>query len=74
VKVEFHFGTGGLDEKNYYISEFYPTYRDIEEIIDIEIVPFGLSRVFEDENGNYTFWCPNGQNECLGNKIHVSLA
>ena len=73
VQIEFHYQTGDTSVKKYFVEELYPSYRDIEEIIDLEIVPFGQTEVVRGDDGNYTFTCPNGPNECIGNKIHVSL-
>ena len=50
----------------------YPAYRAIEEIMELDFVPFGQSRVFQNENGDYTFECDHGDDECYGNLIHVS--
>ena len=72
VQIEFHYQTGDTSVRDYILKELYPSYRSIEEIIDIDIVPFGQTNVTEDGSGNYTFTCPNGPNECIGNLIHVS--
>ncbi len=73
MKVELHYVTGGSADQQYVINELYKSYRDVEEIVDLEIVPFGLSSVIKGDDGNYTFTCPNGPNECIGNRIHVSF-
>ena len=74
VQLEFHYQTGDTKVRDYVINELYPSYRVVEEIIDLEIVPFGQTVAVREDDGNYTFTCPNGPNECIGNKIHVSLA
>ncbi len=75
MKVEVHYSTGissTTNDRNFFLTNLYPTYRNIKEIVNLEIVPFGLTTVTGDD-GNYNFTCPTGQNECMGNRIHVSL-
>lgn len=72
VKVEFHYQTGDSSVRDYVVEELYPSYRSIEEIIDLEVVPIGETQVVRGDDGLYNLTCPNGQNECDGNKIHVS--
>jgi hypothetical protein len=72
VKVEAHYSSGDSTRNNqqFVRDVLYPAYRNVEEIVDLEIVPFGQTEVTEVD-GNYTFTCPNGPNECTGNLIHV---
>jgi hypothetical protein len=73
VKLQFHYQTGDLSVKNYVLDELYPSYRDIEEIFDLELIAFGETTFTKDDSDKYVFTCPNGDNECIGNKIHVSI-
>ncbi len=75
MNLEVHYSTGlssTRNDRDFFLTNLYPTYRNIEEIINIEIVPFGLT-TFTETGGHYVFTCPNGPDECTGNRIHVSL-
>jgi len=65
--------TGGSADLKYVTEQLYRSYRDIEEIMELEVVPFGLSDAIKGDDGNYSFSCTNGPNECIGNRIHVSF-
>ncbi len=76
MNVEVHYSAGissTTNDRDFFLTNLYPTYRSIEEIINLEIVPFGLTTFTVDDSGNYNFTCPTGPNECIGNRIHVSL-
>ncbi len=75
MNLEVHYSTGissTRSDRDFFLTNLYPTYRNVEEIINLEIVPFGLT-TFTVVDGNYIFTCPTGPDECLGNRIHVSL-
>ena len=71
VKVQFHYSALDYKVENYAQNELYPTYRGLEEIIDLQLVPYGLTEILENDSGNATLICPNGADECLANRIHV---
>ncbi|HEY6437306.1 MAG TPA: hypothetical protein VIY47_12010, partial [Ignavibacteriaceae bacterium] len=59
MSLEAHYSTGISSTRNdrdfvFFLTNLYPTYRNIEEIINIEIVPFGQT-TFTVVDGHYTF-------------------
>lgn len=73
VKVQFHYSSLDKHVQAYVLEELYPHYRLLEEIIDLDVVPFGLTEVLSQKDGNYTFICPHGIDECHVNLIHACL-
>lgn len=73
VKVVFHYSAQNAKAQDYVISELYPHYRNLEEIIDLDVVPFGLMEIIANGDGSYTTICENGLNECRVNMIHGCL-
>lgn len=73
VKVAFHYSTLDAKSQDYVINELYPHYRKLEDIIDLDVVPFGLMEILSQEGGNYTLICPGGEAECATTLIHGCL-
>src|SRR5699024_733765 len=73
VKVQFHYSSVDSKAQDYVLTELYPHYRLLEEIIDLDVVPFGLTTILSQDDGNYTLICTNGEDECRGNLIHACL-
>lgn len=72
VKMTFHYSSMDAQSADYVVNTLYPSYRGLEEIVDLDIVPFGLTDIIKNDNGQYTLRCPNGPDECTGNIIHVN--
>ncbi len=75
MNLEAHYSTGissTRNDRDFFLTNLYPAYRNVEEIINLDIVPFGQTS-FTENDGQYNFTCPNGPDECTGNRIHVSL-
>jgi len=73
VKVQFHYSAVDKYAQDYVITELYPHYRLLEEIIDLDVIPFGLTKVLDQGDGNYTLICPSGIQECRANLIHACI-
>ncbi len=73
VNVVFHYSAQDSKVQDYVLNELYPHYRNLEEIVDLDVVPFGLTEIKTNEDGNYTLICDNGLNECRVNLIHGCL-
>ncbi len=73
VKVEFHYSTLDSKVQSYVVDELYPHYREMEEIIDLDVVPFGEIEVFKEEDGSYKLICPGGVEECHATLIHACV-
>lgn len=62
------------DSRRFVNNQLSPTYQELSDIMDIEIVPFGKSNWTVDETSKQvTFKCQHGPQECYGNKIQVSF-
>lgn len=73
VKVQFHYSAKDPKTQSFVEGSLYSHYRDLEDIIDLDIVPFGLMEILKHDDGKYTLVCPNGPSECNANQIHVSF-
>ncbi len=79
VKVAFHYSAQDAKVWRYVLEELYPHYRKLEEVIDLDVIPVGLTDIVEQhgENGTgtgqYTLYCTNGPEECKVNLIHGCL-
>lgn len=75
VKVEFHYSAKDSKVQKYILEELYPHYRKLEEIVDLDVIPFGLTEIISssEDDGNYSIICPNGSEECRVNMIHACL-
>ena len=73
VKVDFHYSALDSKSADYMINELYPHYRALEQIIDLDMIPFGKTKITEQGEGNITLNCPRGLDECRVNLIHACL-
>ena len=54
--------------RKFFIEELRPTFEHLREAIDLDLIPYGRTQ-FDGTQ----FTCPNGKDQCLGNKIQVIL-
>ena len=73
VKILFDYSSLDSATQNYVLNELYPHYRTLEDIIDLDLVPFGQMDILSTDSGNYSLFCPNGVDECRGNLVHACL-
>ncbi|KAF4117228.1 gamma-interferon-inducible lysosomal thiol reductase [Onychostoma macrolepis] len=58
--------------REFLVLQLVPTFLMLQDIMNIELVPFGNAQEKEDQ-GKYTFVCQHGENECLGNMIETCM-
>lgn len=71
VKLDIYYNTHSKSVGNFMLRQLNKYfYHHFEEIVDIDLIPYGLTQKGEDGN----FICPNDNHEvpCFGNKVHVS--
>ncbi|KAH7646648.1 hypothetical protein HUG17_2186 [Dermatophagoides farinae] len=68
VQIQFHYSAFDFEVANFIkINKFYENYFHLEEIADIQIIPYGKSSI-DDHKLN----CP-GEVECLATRIHACV-
>jgi len=51
------------------LTQLYPTYQKVKEIMDIDLYAYGNARYWKNPNGSYGFSCQHGEAECKTNMI-----
>ncbi|XP_047484749.1 gamma-interferon-inducible lysosomal thiol reductase-like [Penaeus chinensis] len=69
VKVSVYFESLCSDSMKFFKSQLYPVWQDLQDIIDLEFIPFGKARATPTETGDYEFECQHGPDECYGNRV-----
>lgn len=70
VTVEVYYETLNAQSRKFFLEELRPTFENIRESFTLEFIPFGRANL--NGTGNDTLMeCPNGEQQCLGNKIQV---
>ena len=54
------------DSRKFVIKHLWPVYQQLEDRINLRMVPYGNARV-TGEPGSYKFNCQHGPDECYGN-------
>jgi hypothetical protein len=75
VKVSLYYESLCPDSRRFVINQLAPHYINdgLVDSIDLQIVPFGkASKIVNETDGSVTFDCQHGEQECWGNKLHVS--
>jgi len=73
VIVEIYYETLNPQSRKFFLEELRPTFEHIRESITIDLIPFGRTKMNISGPNDTTFDCPNGEQQCLGNKIQVSF-
>ncbi|XP_063594572.1 GILT-like protein 1 [Penaeus indicus] len=69
VKVSVYFESLCSDSMRFFKNQLYPVWKDLQDIIDLEFIPFGKARAIPTETGDYEFECQHGPDECFGNRV-----
>jgi interferon gamma-inducible protein 30 len=70
VLLEVYYETLCPDSKAFIVNQLYPTVQQINDIINVSLVPYG--KATEKQNGdNWVFTCQHGPRECVGNVIQA---
>ncbi|XP_054276359.1 GILT-like protein 1 isoform X2 [Macrosteles quadrilineatus] len=61
--------------KDFINNQFSPHWEQIEEGIEIELVPFGKTNVSveQEPEPHLEFVCTRGEEECIANKLHACV-
>ncbi|XP_066985793.1 uncharacterized protein [Macrobrachium rosenbergii] len=69
VKVTVYLQSLCPDTVRFFLRQLYPTWQDLQDIMDLEFVPFGKARATPSESGGFKFVCQHGEEECYGNLV-----
>ncbi|XP_037775237.1 uncharacterized protein LOC119572288 [Penaeus monodon] len=69
VKVSVYFESLCSDSIKFFKNQLYPVWQDLQDIMDLEFIPFGKARATPTETGDYEFQCQHGPDECYGNRV-----
>lgn len=69
VKLGVFFESLCPDSRRFFASELEPSIRDIKDLIELDLVPFGKARVVSKQK----MLCQHGANECDGNRIMACI-
>lgn len=73
VKVDVYFSSLCSDTMRFFTNQLEPTWRQIKDIVDLNLIPFGKARATPTASGDYTFECQHGPDECHGNKVMACI-
>ncbi len=59
-----------MGTRNYINRQIAPFYHVIEDIVEIDLIPYGNTQ-YDGSNGN-NFTCGLGDDQCIANRIQVS--
>lgn len=70
VLLEVYYETLCPDSIAFVVNQLYPTVQQINDIINVSLVPYGKATEKQDGN-NWVFKCQHGPKECVGNVIQA---
>ncbi|XP_063849822.1 uncharacterized protein LOC135094032 isoform X1 [Scylla paramamosain] len=73
VKVDVYFSSLCSDTVRFFTTQLYPAWTQLQDIMDLNLVPFGKAKASPLGNGDYHFDCQHGPNECYGNKVMACI-
>ena len=74
VQLEVHYESLSPESRSYVLNQLIPVYRSVEGIVGLEIVPFGLSVIMRNGQGDVIgVECTRGAQECTMNRVQVYM-
>ncbi|XP_040573344.1 GILT-like protein 1 isoform X3 [Lepeophtheirus salmonis] len=70
VNITLYYETRCPDCIRYDTQTLYPTYKLLQDIMNIQFIPYGKANTTAKPDG-FTFICQHGPTECLGNMVHA---
>ncbi|XP_068229168.1 gamma-interferon-inducible lysosomal thiol reductase-like [Palaemon carinicauda] len=72
VKIQLFYESYCKYCQDFVIEQLYPTWLDLQDIMDVEMFPFGNAKYFPTaENDGWAFKCQHEEHECEANMIHA---
>jgi interferon gamma-inducible protein 30 len=71
VKVSTYYETLCPDSMAFVVNQLYPTWTEIGQIMDVDLIPYGKAAYTNHSDGTVTFRCQHGARECAGNMIQA---
>ncbi|KAG6461510.1 GILT-like protein 1 isoform X2 [Manduca sexta] len=72
VKIAVYYESLCPDSKKFITTQLAPVWRDFRGLVKVKMVPYGKS-THDKINGNWSFICHHGPDECYGNKIQACV-
>ncbi|GLV45044.1 uncharacterized protein CBL_14383 [Carabus blaptoides fortunei] len=72
VLVTVYFEALCSDSRNFILKQLVPTYEKLQDLIGIELVPYGKATTIEKDD-TYLFECQHSYIECEANKVHACV-
>jgi hypothetical protein len=73
LKVGVYYETLCPDSRKFIIDQFASAFPKVINLIEVKFVPFGFgNKTVNQTDGSISFECQHGEQECWGNKLHVS--
>ncbi|XP_033727013.1 gamma-interferon-inducible lysosomal thiol reductase-like [Pecten maximus] len=69
VQFTLYYETLCPDCQNFYRKQLYPAYKNVGDIMNITLVPYGNAHEKKSSEGKWQFQCQHGEQECIGNII-----
>ncbi|XP_069106871.1 gamma-interferon-inducible lysosomal thiol reductase-like [Argopecten irradians] len=69
VQLTLYYETLCPDCQNFYKKQLYPAYKQVGDIMNITLVPYGNAHEKKTSEGKWQFQCQHGEQECVGNII-----
>ncbi|XP_066990449.1 gamma-interferon-inducible lysosomal thiol reductase-like isoform X1 [Macrobrachium rosenbergii] len=72
VKIQLFYETYCKYCQEFVSQQLYPTWHDLQDIMDVEMFPFGNAKYASNvETEGWTFKCQHEEYECKANMIHA---
>lgn len=69
VKVSVYYEALCPDSKYFFMKHLLPVTEKLSDFLDVHLVPYGKAHT-KEVDGQYSFRCQHGEEECYANKIH----
>jgi len=73
VSVDVYYEALCPDSRDFIIHKLHPAWENLQEIMDLSLIPYGKASSKKTAEGSYEFECQHGPPECEANKFHACV-